>query len=259
MKRFLCLLYLSFNFALSQTNIHVKYTFFESYAHFGKVLPAYLQISDTVSYFEVNDRQVVAIDTIIGINTANVIHRKNEKKEINRSIKKRFDDNSLLCIENRNGWGADDVVLITEHIPKMDWELKDGEKEILGYLCKKATVSFRGRNYEAWYTRDLPIPDGPWKFNGLPGLILEIADDKNEVKIEAYTVEINKKENLTTTILDASKLHLKSYSWEEYCKYIDENQKRRVKGLRSIASESGTTLQYSFPFVSMELNLLYEQ
>jgi hypothetical protein len=44
----------------------------------------------------------------------------------------------------------------------------------------KATTSFAGRNYEAWFTPEIPISDGPYKFYGLPGLIFKICDKKNQ-------------------------------------------------------------------------------
>ncbi|MBC8986350.1 GLPGLI family protein [Pedobacter sp. N36a] len=46
------------------------------------------------------------------------------------------------------------------------------------YLCQKASLSFRGRDYIAWFTTDVPVNDGPWKFSGLPGLIVKIEDTK---------------------------------------------------------------------------------
>lgn len=58
------------------------------------------------------------------------------------------------------------------------WKIDDETKDLNGYRCQKATTSFGGRNYEAWFTQDIPIADGPYKFNGLPGLIVTIADDK---------------------------------------------------------------------------------
>ena len=59
---------------------------------------------------------------------------------------------------------------------KLNWELVDGTDTIARYACQKATLKFRGRNYTAWFTTDIPVGDGPWKFSGLPGLILKVED-----------------------------------------------------------------------------------
>lgn len=64
------------------------------------------------------------------------------------------------------------------------WEILDDTTEILGYECQKAQCDFRGRRYYAWFTPEIPISDGPWKFSGLPGLILYIADSKEHYKFE---------------------------------------------------------------------------
>lgn len=52
------------------------------------------------------------------------------------------------------------------------WQLLDGDSTICDYPCKKAFTTFRGRTWSVWYTLDIPYNDGPWKFCGLPGLIL---------------------------------------------------------------------------------------
>ena len=67
-----------------------------------------------------------------------------------------------------------------ETIPDIRWSLCDEYKSILGYKCQKATCSFRGRSYIAWYTSDIPLKMGPYKFSGLPGLILSISDTNKE-------------------------------------------------------------------------------
>lgn len=72
----------------------------------------------------------------------------------------------------------------------LNWELKEDFKEISGYKCQKATVAFRGRNYDAWFTTDIPLPYGPWKLGGLPGLILEVYDDKKEISFIAENITI---------------------------------------------------------------------
>ncbi len=64
----------------------------------------------------------------------------------------------------------------TEDLPDFGWAISGERKKIGDYTCTKATCSFRGRTYEAWFTDEIPVSDGPWKFHGLPGLILEVYD-----------------------------------------------------------------------------------
>lgn len=64
-----------------------------------------------------------------------------------------------------------------EDINPQEWVLhEESAKNILGYKCQKATCKFRGREWTAWFALDVPISDGPWKFCGLPGLIMEVYD-----------------------------------------------------------------------------------
>lgn len=69
------------------------------------------------------------------------------------------------------------------------WTMHDDEIRLLGYTAKKATTSFRGRNYSAYFTPDIPINDGPWKLYGLPGLILKAETEDGVLKFEAIGLE----------------------------------------------------------------------
>lgn len=79
--------------------------------------------------------------------------------------------------------------LYEEDYVSPQWKLKPDTMTVAGYLCKKAITTFRGRNYTAWYAVDIPISNGPWKFKGLPGLILKAEDDKNEISFECIAIE----------------------------------------------------------------------
>jgi GLPGLI family protein len=63
-----------------------------------------------------------------------------------------------------------------EDLEILDWKLNGDTATVNGYLCRKATCAFRGRNYEAWYAPEIPVSEGPWKFYGLPGLIFKVSD-----------------------------------------------------------------------------------
>lgn len=69
-----------------------------------------------------------------------------------------------------------DKYKFTETIQPQAWQITSDTATILGYQCQKATATFRGRNYEAWFSPEIPVNDGPWKFFGLPGLILKVTD-----------------------------------------------------------------------------------
>lgn len=58
----------------------------------------------------------------------------------------------------------------------LKWNLSNEFDEILNYKVQKATTVFGGRTWVAWFAKDIPIQDGPYKFHGLPGLILKIED-----------------------------------------------------------------------------------
>lgn len=77
-----------------------------------------------------------------------------------------------------------DSFIYEEPIPSIAWKLENETEEVCGFLCHKATTSFRGRVWTAWYS-DIPVNNGPWKFGNLPGLILKLEDAKGEHKFKA--------------------------------------------------------------------------
>lgn len=68
--------------------------------------------------------------------------------------------------------------------PNFNWNILNEKMTIAGYNCNKATTTFAGRNYVAWFTEELPISDGPYKFRGLPGLIIKIYDEDSHYTFE---------------------------------------------------------------------------
>jgi len=69
-----------------------------------------------------------------------------------------------------------DAYEIKEKLPKLNWKITTETKLIDNLKCQKATVSYKGRNGEAWFSPDIPFSEGPYIFNGLPGLIVSIYD-----------------------------------------------------------------------------------
>jgi GLPGLI family protein len=100
-----------------------------------------------------------------------------------------------------NQWGyskkfAPKPMIVKEEGYAVKWKITENYKTILGYKTQQATGSFRGRNYSAYFCPELPYRTGPFKFDGLPGLILEVVSDDAEVKIEALSIQFNSKEKI---------------------------------------------------------------
>jgi len=77
------------------------------------------------------------------------------------------------------------VTLFTYKEQAIDnWKLINESKIINTINCKKAEVNFKGRNWTAWYSPEIPFPYGPYKFSGLPGLIIKITDEKGDYDFE---------------------------------------------------------------------------
>lgn len=121
------------------------------------------------------------------IKQVNVIHddQTNSMSEMEGTISSNaLEGESYQIVKSKNGdlnvfdYGASALTRIQyeDKLGKLSWQLEEGTDTISGYTCEKATLSFRGRSYTAWFTTDIPISEGPWKLSGLPGLILRLAD-----------------------------------------------------------------------------------
>lgn len=117
--------------------------------------------------------------------------------------------------------------IYTEPIVEKKWNLEEGDTTILGYTCKKASCTFRNRTWNVWYTLDIPISEGPWKLDGLPGMILMANETKGQYSFECIgihqnvnkpmTMELNKK--VKTTGLYLERIYkLKESNYEAYRK-----------------------------------------
>lgn len=99
----------------------------------------------------------------------------------------------------------------------INWTLTAEKANISGYSCTKALTNFAGRAYTAWFTQEIPINDGPYKFKGLPGLIIKIEDSQAH-----YTFTLTSFEKLTDSFefdLNAGKEITKKEFFQSYNKF----------------------------------------
>lgn len=73
-----------------------------------------------------------------------------------------------------------------------DWTVhNDSTTDILGYECMYATCTYRGRDWKAWFTPEIPLQEGPWKLAGLPGVVLKAYDRGKQYVFEATSIRTN--------------------------------------------------------------------
>lgn len=112
---------------------------------------------------------------------------------------------------------------------KINWKISNEQKNLLGYSAQKATTFFAGRKWTAWFTSEISIPDGPYKFYGLPGLILKISDKTETHSFEIVSVK-NQKSHYSILNENAYK-EAKQITSQEYRKIPNPSEQYKRQAL----------------------------
>lgn len=149
-----------------------------------------------------------------------------------------------------------DEFLIEERKPRLKWKLIDEEKEIDTFIVYKATLNFRGRNYIAWYSTMYPVQFGPWKFHGLPGLILEIYDETKRYHWITTSIETKETEsiNIQKLIGSLQRITVQNFVEKRYNKKNDLVNKTRLPRGAIVAKEkiSRNGIEIKFEWEAIE-------
>lgn len=169
-------------------------------------LPSYSQIKNVVGIIEYTEQINLGLPII---RTSELIFNKNNscyiEKENKTDFKKIPNDVQIrefssksnhklkyfVELQNKTLFQEDslnnELLLIKETLTNIEWIISDDTSAIyiLGYKCKKAKASFRGRIYTVWFAPEIPVEMGPWKLHGLPGLILKAEDNFSQVLFTA--------------------------------------------------------------------------
>lgn len=214
MKNFILLLLLPFYCVSQENTILIKYQ-----AAFNFSLPtvskAYLYCSNESSFYQESNYlpEVEKDASIINYPETGTI-----KTILNDS------DGISLIFENDAS-----TLKIKDQFEAIKWSIKEEEKSILGYTARLATCIFRGREYKAYFAKDIPIQFGPWKFSGLPGLILEIYDVDNQVRFTA--IKINKIERVIfeDNLFSLKKIPYSDVSYKDFLKMKSQAEKEEIR------------------------------
>ncbi|MEY3422464.1 MAG: hypothetical protein RIR48_2781 [Bacteroidota bacterium] len=98
-----------------------------------------------------------------------------------RSSKTTYKNLSLSkVIEQQNMFGKD--FLVADSIENFKWKISAGEQKVVaGYTCMKAFFKDSTNNFVVFFTTQIPKKNGPDKFGGLPGVILEVQSAQTHI------------------------------------------------------------------------------
>jgi len=159
-------------------------------------------------------------DFLLTYNTSGYIYMRKEKED---NYGESWDDGEDdILIRNAESKTTRDIrillgkkYLVEDDVPRYRWKILNELKEVAGYICMKAETRDTVNNIvvEAWFTDKIPVMLGPEGFSGLPGMILALDFNGDDVNIVATKVEL--KENLPTLPLP-KKIKGKSITYKEY-------------------------------------------
>ena len=127
------------------------------------------------------------------------------------TVYKNYPKGKMMVLDRIN----DTEYLYEDKMNTQEWQLQTDTMTIMGYLCQKAVCEWRGREYEAWFTPDIPVSEGPLKFGGLPGLIMKLSDNLQE-----WTYEIEGIQYLNRPIVMRAPVKGKAYQKTTRMKFL---------------------------------------
>ena len=205
MAQFFWLLFITiYSYGQSQNGV-VTYNYFVN----GAKKEAKLRFNNSQSIFTIKKDQ-------LNKKKVEVIGREEENSNMNIDLYFNFDINTPISLgmltDIKNNYTIDhnffpidfaaikfDTLFVKDKARIISWELLDETKNINSFSCQKAIGNFRGRTYTVWFTNDIPVSLGPWKLNGLPGLILEATDSLNQFQFFAEKIELQMEVNTLDT------------------------------------------------------------
>ncbi|MBP1164539.1 GLPGLI family protein [Chryseobacterium sp. PvR013] len=163
-------------------------------------------------------------------NTIHIDFRKIQHPKANFRVSKMYPGLETVYHTSLN---ASNVAV--KELNKINWEVLPETKTFEGFKAQKATTHFGGRNWIAWFTNDIQIQDGPYKFCGLPGLILHIEDEEGT---HIFNMVGSQKLNDSLSLIDSKTAEI-FLTKEKFNKLWLEYIKDPAKNIKLMHSSSG--------------------
>ena len=149
-----------------------------------------------------------------------------KKGDVRYSVTKTYPDYQI-CIHRRLSMDAYKVA----EDRKINWEISSEKEKIGGWIAQKAEADFAGRHWIAWFSTEIPIQDGPYKFQGLPGLIVKIEDKTGSHKMELKGIK-NIKGDLDINVFEAKEIAINSKQFQKVMKEYENDPTKGIKQMQ---------------------------
>ncbi|SEG46476.1 GLPGLI family protein [Halpernia humi] len=207
MRIILCLFFLTFVKGVKSQNTIVEYT----------VQQDDQQYSDYLVYNQIELYNII----IAHKSFKNYLELINDKEYLESvrytsGSKRNVDSNTFYIIPRAIGKQKFEV--LEDNVPNFKWKISDKQETVLNYPCRIAYTEFRGRNYKAWFTTEIPKSLGPWKFFGLPGLILKVQDEDLKFIYTAVRIDFNSSEFIPQKFVKYFQNNTKITSYKDFIK-----------------------------------------
>jgi len=137
----------------------------------SKDVNLYIKGNESLTIFHENDS---LIDASSVDDEGNFNFNISGDDKVGKRVYKNLKQEKIVFRDFYSKEGKLNPCIVEEKLPKFNWVFGSDVKKIGDFLCNYAKLDFRGRTYEVWFNNQIPISHGPWKFYGLPGLIMEI-------------------------------------------------------------------------------------
>ncbi|MFP3596937.1 GLPGLI family protein [Chryseobacterium sp. SIMBA_029] len=180
MKNIILILFICTQSLLAQSKrFTYEYRFVPDSTNKQNVLkePMFLDIGNKISIFS-SQRKYISDSTII----ADSKQGKFGMPPSDLIILYRIEKIDGKVFYKTNDYGLDRIKVDDDR--KIEWKVLPDKQKIGEFNTQKAVTNFGGRRWTAWFTTEIPLQDGPYKFQGLPGLIIKIEDSTNSHSFE---------------------------------------------------------------------------
>ena len=114
---------------------------------------------------------------------------------------------------------------------KINWKISSEKEKIGEWNAQKAEADFAGRHWTAWFSSEIPIQDGPYKFHGLPGLIVKIEDESGSHKMELKGIK-NIRADLDINVWESKEIAINAKQFQKVLKEYENDPTKGIKQMQ---------------------------